>query len=579
MSSGRSNRWMAVMSIGPVQSFIAASRKTEDLWAGSYILSHLASEALKSFPEDAFQAVSPKRPDDGATDVASLPNRILLVTQPESTFTAEQLAQKMRTVAKCVRFQFERICASAVEEAFDRSAPFFGEFKQRAKEQAASTIEVFWAIEPFEGEGDFEQAKAVLERRLASAKNDRVFGPDEQSGAICTVCGEREALWGRGGTWPEQLKRYGKRECFGDPVDREERDVSGSIRWVSRIREGECLCGVCLGKRMARNFYKREIPSFTFPSFPSTLDIAGDGTYVAFLMMDGDDMGGWFSGERRGRHPVPMSPIMWQTWVSDRLARYSRQRVDPVVRKFGGERAKTVYAGGDDVLAILPPERALEVAGELRKTFGSADGLDPSATSSIALVIAHEKAPLSHVLKYLRQLEKRAKAYRSPDGHRQKDALAIAVMTRSGEIREAVVPWRLASGDWTVDRLNRWVDALERYLSDTFLYRFADAFMPLIGSGVSSVFGKGASAGRIRPTGNRVRDDDLMRTELERLIRRSLEAGETSVDAGRYAEELVELHADMASTVEWLHLLSILTFIRRIRKKKKQKGGSAEHAV
>ncbi|PDO10557.1 MAG: type III-B CRISPR-associated protein Cas10/Cmr2 [Candidatus Reconcilbacillus cellulovorans] len=568
---------MAVMSIGPVQSFIAASRKTEDLWAGSYILSHLAAEALKSFPEDEFQAVSPKRPNDGATDIASLPNRILLVTQPESTFTAEQLAQKMRTVAKYVRFQFERICASAVEEAFERSAPFFDEFKQKAKHQAAAAIEVFWAIEPFHGEDGFDRAKAVLERRLASAKNDRVFGPDEQNGAICTVCGEREALWGRGGSWSKQLEQYGKRECFGDPVDREERDVSGSVRRVSRIREGECLCGVCLGKRMARNFYKREIPGFAFPSFPSTLDIAGGGTYVAFLMMDGDDMGGWFSGERRSRHPEPMSPIRWQTWVSDRLARYSRQRVDLIVRRFGGERAKTVYAGGDDVLAILPPERVLQVAGELRKTFGSADGLDPSATSSIALVIAHEKAPLSHVLKYLRQLEKRAKAYRSPDGRRHKDALAIAVMARSGEIHEAVVPWRLESGDWTVDRLNRWVDDLERHLSDTFYYRFAEAFMPLVGSSVSGMFRKSAGAGRIRPTGDRVRDDDLMRTELERLIRRSLKTGETSVDAGRYAEELVELHADMSSTIEWLHLISILTFIRRIRKK--QKGGSAEHVV
>ncbi|MBV8291077.1 MAG: type III-B CRISPR-associated protein Cas10/Cmr2, partial [Mycobacterium sp.] len=38
---------LLALSIGPVQSFIAAARSTSDLWAGSHLLSRLAWEAMK----------------------------------------------------------------------------------------------------------------------------------------------------------------------------------------------------------------------------------------------------------------------------------------------------------------------------------------------------------------------------------------------------------------------------------------------------------------------------------------------------------------------------------------------------
>ena len=42
---------LLAVSIGPVQGFIAAARKTEDLWAGSHLLSRLAWEAMKPIAE------------------------------------------------------------------------------------------------------------------------------------------------------------------------------------------------------------------------------------------------------------------------------------------------------------------------------------------------------------------------------------------------------------------------------------------------------------------------------------------------------------------------------------------------
>ncbi|EPR26946.1 type III-B CRISPR-associated protein Cas10/Cmr2 [Geobacillus sp. WSUCF1] len=43
------NRYIVIFTVGPVQSFIASARKTEDFWSGSYILSHLVREAIKQF--------------------------------------------------------------------------------------------------------------------------------------------------------------------------------------------------------------------------------------------------------------------------------------------------------------------------------------------------------------------------------------------------------------------------------------------------------------------------------------------------------------------------------------------------
>ena len=40
------SQYLVVYSIGPVQSFIARARKTEDLWSGSYLLSELVGQAM-----------------------------------------------------------------------------------------------------------------------------------------------------------------------------------------------------------------------------------------------------------------------------------------------------------------------------------------------------------------------------------------------------------------------------------------------------------------------------------------------------------------------------------------------------
>mgnify|MGYP001054567604 CR=1 FL=1 len=54
---------LLIFSIGPVQDFIAAARRTQDLWMGSFLLAYLASRALKAMQEADAQILYPDLKD------------------------------------------------------------------------------------------------------------------------------------------------------------------------------------------------------------------------------------------------------------------------------------------------------------------------------------------------------------------------------------------------------------------------------------------------------------------------------------------------------------------------------------
>ena len=104
----------------------------------------------------------------------------------------------------------------------------------------------------------------------------------------------------------------------------------------------------------------------------------------------------------------------------------------------------TVFAGGDDLLALLPKENALRCAAQLRQTFADAvvntagHGEAP-VTISAAVVFAHIMSPLMRVL---------ASAQCILDEHAKKragrDAIAVRVAKRSGITADWWMPWEKA---------------------------------------------------------------------------------------------------------------------------------------
>ena len=221
-------------------------------------------------------------------------------------------------------------------------------------------------------------------------------------------------------------------------------------------------------------------------------------TYYALLMMDGDRMGAMLSGDeatntsisyRASFHPQVQDGFDKHAAKQPLIQKYSAQKrpISPnrhlaisgalndfsqtVVRHVVEEEhlGRVIYAGGDDVLAMLPVADLLSAMQRLRHAYS---GVDPehaggthhgitlqkgfavltsqrggktqmklmrmmghTATASTGAVIAHHQAPLAAVLRELRAAEKRAKT----EGGR--DAFSITVIKRSGGALQLTEKW------------------------------------------------------------------------------------------------------------------------------------------
>ncbi|MFA0784865.1 type III-B CRISPR-associated protein Cas10/Cmr2, partial [Fervidibacter sacchari] len=207
--------------------------------------------------------------------------------------------------------------------------------------------------------------------------------------------------------------------------------------------------------------------------------IAQPSDYYAVLFMDGDYMGRWLSGTHEGLpkfaellHPKVREQLEqqpeWQTVletqrlispslhaaISEALANFALNAVPYVVEELHAGRL--VYAGGDDVLALLPLSDALSVARKLRALFSGeatrqSDGnifvefgsnqwsgwldwngqklltMGNRATASIGIVVAHRLHPLRDVLRQGREAEEDAKERYG------RNAICVRWLKRSGE--------------------------------------------------------------------------------------------------------------------------------------------------
>ncbi|MEG6617609.1 type III-B CRISPR-associated protein Cas10/Cmr2 [Peptococcaceae bacterium 1198_IL3148] len=151
--------------------------------------------------------------------------------------------------------------------------------------------------------------------------------------------------------------------------------------------------------------------------------------FYAVLLMDGDKLG------------VLLSELDSAS-VSRALGRFSAQ-VENLVKKHNGV---TVYAGGDDVLALLPMEDALEAAIELRgayrdafkQQFSDNNIKDDKATISAAIVYAQNHVPLKTILTQAHKLLDDVAKDKTG-----RDSLAITVWKASGQGLTWAAPWNV----------------------------------------------------------------------------------------------------------------------------------------
>lgn len=175
------------------------------------------------------------------------------------------------------------------------------------------------------------------------------------------------------------------------------------------------------------------------------LDCPTPTPYYALLLADGD---------RMGKALDRLDSMSAHRAVSKALEGFA-QACGPTVEQFGGS---LLYAGGDDVFALLPLHTALDCARHLAEDFqsrmwatsaGAATvPVDERPTLSVGIAVAHHLEPLSDVRALAKSAEKLAK--------RDRNSLAIIVQKRSGGRLSLSRRW----GERLDDLIWNWVRAL-----------------------------------------------------------------------------------------------------------------------
>ncbi len=563
--------------IGPVQEFIVAARRSRDLWFGSWLLSELSKAAALGIVEseraglDALVFPAPTTLSElQPNSRLSVANEIVVVIEGEPTEVAAAAHKKVRTRRDAlISDTLTSVRPHLQQAAWDVAQAQLQEF-----------VEFYWVAVPYL-EGEYSAARARADRLLAARKNTRTFEPVD---------------WGQ--PWPKS-SLDGARESIIP-----ENDVGDADRMYERYRarSGERLSGVDLLKRlgnvgddsrfpstshmaamplkkqlddsakapaawqdyldalpkrvkeMERAYHRLRLPilkeqdgSLLFASrlldhlgkaalktaeaklrtFCKHAEIDELNPYYALLVGDGDRIGQAIS--------VLETPDANRA-LSRTLAGFAAE-ADAIVHKYDGAM---IYAGGDDVLALLPVHTAVKCAAQLAETFavrlatyGTADS-PPTFSAGIAIV--HHLEPLEDALALARRAEREAKAI---DG---KNALAVALDKRSG------VP-RLVAGKWgALDRRLLNLAALHqaKVIPDRLAYQLLDSYYLL-----------GGAAALASETSLR----EILALEAERLIERKRVAGggSTLVDAHKaYVKQVVANSASVAAAADEFVIASLL---------------------
>ncbi|MCG8348644.1 MAG: hypothetical protein MI924_12805, partial [Chloroflexales bacterium] len=178
-------RHLLLMTIGPVQDFIAAARRTRDLWAGSQLLSEMSRAAAAELqrPDHKATLIFPAQEDLTQHEVI---NRIIAIlddaTEPKAV--GEAIEQAIRT-------RLQTIAA----ETLARIPLLQSNKLTMAQQQVDDLPEIYWVVVPFSND-NYAAARQQLEHALAARKQTREFKQPEWSQAVpkSSIDGVRESV-------------------------------------------------------------------------------------------------------------------------------------------------------------------------------------------------------------------------------------------------------------------------------------------------------------------------------------------------------------------------------------------------
>ncbi|OFC30538.1 type III-B CRISPR-associated protein Cas10/Cmr2 [Acidithiobacillus caldus] len=472
------------LSLGPVQSFIAAARRTADLWAGSRILSEAARAAGQQLLDAGATLIypDPRRVRERTSEQSNLSN-VLLAEVPDS-LDASVLADQAILAAR-----------RSVMERGEAALANYPELRQdlfRAQLEDALEAHTAWAqILPGE---QYPSAYKRLKIAFSQRKNTRDFLPatilhddlpkNSLDGLRETVLPEvQNGNHLRRGKWRKlHLRRGEQLDALGVLKRLGGSDAEARFVALTRIAAHDWIAG--LAKTQAENLaalreaYEKLVrlrlasrcPSnggqyddFPYDAallFPERLQVACSEAelcdepaqcqsalrdlekvlqplwrsagrplpYAALLVADGDRMGKFVAAAQDKRHHEELTRA---------LADFADQAIQ-ILRQQGGQ---AIYAGGEDVMGLIPLSSALRCGQQLSRGFRDCiarllqkrtelSGIEQVPTLRVGVAIAHIQQPLGQIRQYAEAAEKLAKGLAGTD--RQGDALGLRLHIRAG---------------------------------------------------------------------------------------------------------------------------------------------------
>lgn len=498
---------LLAMAIGPVQDFIAAARRTRDLWFGSHVLSEISKAAAKAVADQvglealifpAPLAAAELAPHDKEAKLAVA--NVILVRLPSGTVPAD--------VAKAA----QRAAQTRWREFAEKAKQCAGQIREDVwHDQVDGVVEFYSAWAALPSVAEYRETRKLVMRLLSGRKACRNFAmakgraklpKSSLDGARETVLLEKTTGNGRLPlTDGEQLDVIGlTKRLAGGPQSYPSVARIAADPWLRRLAESEShapefrdLKDVCKQLVQRGVLSGSHMPSQAFPydgtavfvsrhaDFAKEMGQANDSQtqedlktlaavvrplirpigkgglgepspYFAILVADGDRMGAAIS----------------QIASPEAHRRFSRElssfaeRAKQVVQDANGV---CVYAGGDDVLAFVPLDSCLKCARELHSAFCTTMGNwqtseNKSPTLSVGIAIGHFMEPLEDLLGFGRAAEQAAKKGLAPGrGEVERDALAVVVRTRGAAPISVRDNWKECDDDAALDqRLNHWAE-------------------------------------------------------------------------------------------------------------------------
>lgn len=479
-------------TFGPVQSFVAQARRTRDLYAGSLLLSHLAMSAMRGIRDARDRIILPNFTElsklQATIEHATAPNRFVAgfdseISAAEAGRAAEEaLRTAWRKIADAVwesHLQKHVALGHGTAEIWQRQVEHFwniawvvgdpkttnclhrrknwqthwppaesgdhcvlmGQWQElsgfiRSKQRKEQ--DVFWAgVRGGVSDLDLEEGErlcaiAFVKRFFPSVAKEAIGKEFDTKGWPSTVTiaalpwmmkivKARPEVQEQAAAYAERVKD--EPGALLSSADR----IKGLTNFPNGLKTFAKLSGNFLNRTALAN--KKDTPLRDEARRPALLENLHElekatddraGNFYAVLLMDGDSMGALI-----GQH----GPAN----VTAALTEFAA-KVPQVVEQHDGV---TVYAGGDDLLALLPLDRALDASVVAHRLYVESFGSGIAATVSVAIVFAHYRCTFSRVLASAHDLLDDMAKDRTG-----RDALAIRILKPGGLAGEWSAPFK-----------------------------------------------------------------------------------------------------------------------------------------